>query len=290
MPAGPVFRYGTGGFVKDMGDGMETFKVSNKVREKSMMALSVYNVGRQQCTPGYKWGPGVRDHFLIHYITGGKGTYTVGERERPLSGGDVFIVFPGMVADYDIKYQPCFHACMYALKEDSTVFLVSYQKMPFSPADAAITPENLRKVGTLARIEKALTQPDGTPRVVLRGIARAELLQILPLSGNAFSAEVLCKTYEPDLSSPASLALLKALQDSFVSYCRALPQPIPESLADAVRSFRDPALLADFIISNLAYLPETKQSMLDIFDPEARVLEVIVWLRSEPLDREQQEL
>ena len=100
MPAGPVFRYGTGGFVKDMGDGMETFKVSNKVREKSMMALSVYNVGRQQCTPGYKWGPGVRDHFLIHYITGGKGTYTVGDRERPLSAGDMFIVFPGMEISY----------------------------------------------------------------------------------------------------------------------------------------------------------------------------------------------
>ena len=100
MPAGPVFRYGTGGFVKDMGDGMETFKVSNKVREKSMMALSVYNVGRQQCTPGYKWGPGVRDHFLIHYITGGKGTYTMGDRERSLSAGDMFIVFPGMEISY----------------------------------------------------------------------------------------------------------------------------------------------------------------------------------------------
>ena len=79
---------------------METFKVSNKVREKSMMALSVYNVGRQQCTPGYKWGPGVRDHFLIHYITGGKGTYTVGDRERSLSVGDMFIVFPGMEISY----------------------------------------------------------------------------------------------------------------------------------------------------------------------------------------------
>ena len=83
-----------------MGDGMETFKVSNKVREKSMMALSVYNVGRQQCTPGYKWGPGVRDHFLIHYITGGKGTFTIGDRERELSAGDVFIVFPGMEISY----------------------------------------------------------------------------------------------------------------------------------------------------------------------------------------------
>ncbi len=100
MPAGPVFRYGTGGFVKDMGDGMETFKVSNKVREKSMMALSVYNVGRQQCTPGYKWGPGVREHFLIHFITGGKGTFTFGDREYSLSAGDVFIVFPGMEISY----------------------------------------------------------------------------------------------------------------------------------------------------------------------------------------------
>ena len=79
---------------------METFKVSNKVREKSMMALSVYNVGRQQCMPGYKWGPGIRDHFLIHYVTGGKGTYTVGDKERPISAGDVFIVFPGMEISY----------------------------------------------------------------------------------------------------------------------------------------------------------------------------------------------
>ena len=79
---------------------METFKVSNKVREKSMMALSVYNVGRQQCTPGYKWGPGVRDHFLIHFVTGGKGTYTIGDKVRLLSAGDVFIVFPGMEISY----------------------------------------------------------------------------------------------------------------------------------------------------------------------------------------------
>ena len=80
---------------------METFKVSNKVREKSMMALSVYNVGRQQCTPGYKWGPGVRDHYLIHYVTGGKGTYTVGDMRRSLSAGDVFIMFPGMEISYE---------------------------------------------------------------------------------------------------------------------------------------------------------------------------------------------
>ena len=99
-PVCPVLRCGTGAPAENMGDGMETFKVSNKVREKSMMALSVYNVGRQQCTPGYKWGPGVRDHFLIHYITGGKGTYTVGDKERPISAGDVFIVFPGMEISY----------------------------------------------------------------------------------------------------------------------------------------------------------------------------------------------
>ena len=74
---------------------METFKFSNKVDQQAMMSLSVYNVGRQQCTAGYKWGPAVRDHYLIHYITSGKGTYTVEEKTFSLTAGDAFLIYPG---------------------------------------------------------------------------------------------------------------------------------------------------------------------------------------------------
>ena len=78
------------------------FKQSNKVAEKqNMISLSVYNVGRQKCTPGYHWGPGVRDHFLIHYISSGSGIYTTAGRTCRLHPGDMFLALP----DTEIFYQ-----------------------------------------------------------------------------------------------------------------------------------------------------------------------------------------
>jgi len=78
----------------------ETFKLSNKVSEKSMVSLSVYNVGRQKCAPNYQWGPGVRDHYLIHYISGGCGIYKAGGETWRLSAGDVFLVYPNVEVSY----------------------------------------------------------------------------------------------------------------------------------------------------------------------------------------------
>lgn len=56
---------------------MNNYKNSYKATEKELVSLCVYNVGNQKCDPLYQWGPGVRDHYLIHYIISGKGTYTV---------------------------------------------------------------------------------------------------------------------------------------------------------------------------------------------------------------------
>ena len=50
----------------------QNYKNSYKVTEKELVSLSVYNVGFQKCDPLYQWGPGIRDHYLIHYIISGK--------------------------------------------------------------------------------------------------------------------------------------------------------------------------------------------------------------------------
>ncbi len=78
----------------------DIYKVSDKVHAKSMVSLSVYNVGRQKCTPLYQWGPGVRDHYLIHYVISGHGTYTVGAVTYSLAPGDLFLVFPNTIVKY----------------------------------------------------------------------------------------------------------------------------------------------------------------------------------------------
>ena len=56
---------------------MDNFKNSYIVVEKELVSLSVSNVGHEKCHPGYQWGPGVRDHYLIHYVAKGKGRYEV---------------------------------------------------------------------------------------------------------------------------------------------------------------------------------------------------------------------
>lgn len=78
----------------------ESYKHSYKVGENLLTSLAVYNVGYQKCEPGYQWGPGVRDHYCIHYILSGSGYYTVGKMSRRLSEGDIFILYPGVEVQY----------------------------------------------------------------------------------------------------------------------------------------------------------------------------------------------
>lgn len=76
------------------------YKNSYKVEKKELISLSVYNVGFQKCDPLYQWGPGIRDHYLIHYIISGKGTYVVKGEPYPLHAGDTFLVYPNTEVTY----------------------------------------------------------------------------------------------------------------------------------------------------------------------------------------------
>lgn len=81
---------------------METanYKHSFKVADKPITSLSVYNTGLQRCDGGYTWGPGVRDHYLIHYVMSGQGSYTVAGRTYFLSEGDMFLAGPHQLITY----------------------------------------------------------------------------------------------------------------------------------------------------------------------------------------------
>ena len=78
----------------------EEFKQSFKNASHDSLGLSVYNCGIQKCGPGYAWGPAVRDHYLIHYIISGKGTFQDGGTLRHLEAGDGFLVLPSRVVTY----------------------------------------------------------------------------------------------------------------------------------------------------------------------------------------------
>ncbi len=64
------------------------------------VSLTIFNCGLQSCTSGHSWGPGIRDHFLIHFVVSGKGRYTCGDKTYYLKAGDMFLVKPSQVVHY----------------------------------------------------------------------------------------------------------------------------------------------------------------------------------------------
>lgn len=78
----------------------DTYRYAYFATDKLLNSLSVYNAGYEKCHPGYQWGPGVRDHYLIHHIIRGKGSYTIEGRAYYLGAGDTFLLFPGVESCY----------------------------------------------------------------------------------------------------------------------------------------------------------------------------------------------
>lgn len=72
--------------------------IHRKKSEES--SLHFYFSGKEDCDPGHSFGPAVRNQYLMHFVTGGHGTYTMGGKEFPVGPGEVFLIYPGDVTFY----------------------------------------------------------------------------------------------------------------------------------------------------------------------------------------------
>lgn len=75
-------------------------KQSYKQSYTDNVELSIFNCGHEYCQPGHTWGPGVRDHYLIHLVVAGKGIYQVGGSSHTLQEGDLFLAKPNQLITY----------------------------------------------------------------------------------------------------------------------------------------------------------------------------------------------
>ncbi len=76
------------------------YKQSFKQNYKENAELCIYNCGWQICEKNYTWGPGVRDHYLLHFIVKGKGKYTVNGKVYSVQQGEIFYSKPGELIMY----------------------------------------------------------------------------------------------------------------------------------------------------------------------------------------------
>ncbi|MFN8025120.1 MAG: endopeptidase La [Acidimicrobiia bacterium] len=131
------------------------------------------------------------------------------------------------------------------------------------------------RVGTVARVEHEGEMPDGQRALVLRGLARAHVGQVVPSEHPGLWVEA-----EPVHESPAVSGRARALAREYRAVVRAIAGALGRPrLADAVAGVDDPGALADTAGWSPELSSERKVELLEELDPEARLAKALEWAR-----------
>ena len=60
-----------------------------------------FNVGYEKCQSRHRFGPSLRDNYIVHFVISGKGRYTVNDTTHHLGAGDFFLIRPNELVDYE---------------------------------------------------------------------------------------------------------------------------------------------------------------------------------------------
>ena len=145
------------------------------------------------------------------------------------------------------------------------------------------TIDDIYKVGTMARILKYISMPDGSVTIIVQGIKRFSVLELTQTEPfyMAKVADYLTNDYDPTLDSNENFkALIDSLRDTAINMIK-LSANIPKEASFALKNIESPFFLLNFISSNLSVTNQEKQNILETRDVVDRAKTVLKLLNKE---------
>jgi ATP-dependent Lon protease len=174
-------------------------------------------------------------------------------------------IFPYMVLHFDVGREKSIRALEEAMINDQLIFLVTQKD---AHTDLPTT-EDFYSVGTISKIKQLLKLPGDTIRVLVEGLARAEIKQIIS-EDTYFLVNVLEHQEVQDTVDLEIEALRRSVLGDFDEYIKANPKVAPETFV-TVSDIEDTSRFADVVASNLTIKIEEKQEILALFDIKERM-------------------
>jgi ATP-dependent Lon protease len=154
--------------------------------------------------------------------------------------------------------------------------------MQRDPAEDAPRLDGLHQIGTLTTIHKVLKQPDGNARLVVQGLTRfrvLELVQTEPFLRARVQAIEEPETSTTDLESQALVRSATTLFQKVISLSPSLPDELA-SVAESTGA--GPGALADLMAAALPALPlALKQELLETLNVKERLQKLVTALGKE---------
>lgn len=175
-------------------------------------------------------------------------------------------IFPYMVLHFDIGREKSISALEKAMMMNQMVFL-SAQK----DAETDLpTHDDFYKIGTIAKIKQMLKLPGDAIRVLVEGISRGEIQEVIFEVPYFKCAVKKIQEKEFDELPSRVVALMRSTLGNFENYLDLNPK-VSQDIFPSVASVDQPGRLADVITSHLDIKTEEKQKVLEAFDPEDRL-------------------
>ncbi len=184
------------------------------------------------------------------------------------------VVFPHMVIPLFVGRPKSIKALEVAMEAGRQIMLVAQK----AAGKDEPKPDDMFEVGCVSSILQMLKLPDGTVKVLVEGIQRANTHQISD-NGEYFVADVTPVPPEAD-SKPEVEALRRAVTQQFDQYVK-LNKKIPPEILTSIAGIDDAGRLADTIAAHLPLKLENKQSVLDLFAVDKRLEKLLEQLEHE---------
>lgn len=189
----------------------------------------------------------------------------------PLRG---LLVYPSMVLHLDVGREKSVKALEQAMVEDNLILLCSQSEVNIEEP----TQEDIFRIGTVAKVRQMLKLPNGTIRVLVEGMERAEIIEYL--DNDEYYEVIAEERPEEETVDPEVDALMRTVLTQFEHYINLSKKVTPETLA-AVSDIEEAGRLADVITSHLSLKIKDKQEILETIDVRKRLEKLLDILNNE---------
>ena len=185
------------------------------------------------------------------------------------------VVFPHMIYPLLVGRRVTVNALQEAMVKEKQLLLVAQR----SAATENPTPGDLYEVGVVARVLQVMKMPNGTLKVLVEGLVRANILSVAK-TRDFYQARLRVVEPEAETTSRETEALSRTVSEQFAEYIR-LNRRIPDEVLVSVAAIDDFQQLADTIAAHILQKMDSKQKVLEAIEIDDQFRYLSEMLRDE---------
>ncbi len=186
------------------------------------------------------------------------------------------VVYPHMVIPLFVGREKSILALDAAMSDNKQILLVAQKSAELDDPQV----DEIHQIGTLSTILQLLKLPDGTIKVLVEGVERAEVINYSE-ENEYFSAQIaLLETEDPTENEKELEVLARSVTNLFEQYVK-LNKKVPPEVLTSLAGIDEPSRLADTIAAHMSLKLDEKQHVLEIKTIKLRLEHLISLIEGE---------